>query len=166
MASIQALTKVAIRIPEISKAVLKQFSAFLTLKPGLSQALIVAIAEVLRRYPKEFKEVRDCLEEKAFQEAMGSPARCNALIMLATFGEEIPFAPYLLEDVVRGGLQGWDEAALDAALLASIKLFIKRPLEALPALRLVFEKLLTGDVPLSVRDKAAFYYRSMEKDFK
>lgn len=62
--SVKILTDIALRLPEVSKALLININSFYKLsKPHLTNEAMLSFYQILRRYPKLFLDIRSSLLE-------------------------------------------------------------------------------------------------------
>lgn len=83
--------------------------------------------------------------------------------MLGEYGKQIPLAPYLIENYVTSVEEKQEALEVRHALLnAAVKLFLLRAPEMQLILGKLFSNLLSDpNEDIDLKDRAAFYYRSL-----
>eukprot|EP00198_Chlamydomonas_reinhardtii_P011332 XP_001700669.1 beta-4-adaptin [Chlamydomonas reinhardtii] len=161
--AVRAVGRIALAVPD-SGGIIERLLMFLD---GGSEHLIaealVALKDVLRRYPDVAAVCVGGLGELGVHGAIEEPAARAAYVwILGQFGTLVPDAPYLLEAFA--DTFAAEEPPVRLALLsAAAGLFFRRPPEAKPLLGAV---LAAGaaDADVEVRDRALLYYRLLRAD--
>jgi AP-2 complex subunit beta-1 len=98
--SVNSLSIIALRLKEVTRALLKNLSEFYkSNKPHLVNESICGFQTVLRKFPREFSEIKDCLVQGLPN--INEPESTAAFVwLLGTFGESIPEAPYVIESLM------------------------------------------------------------------
>ena len=98
--AVKVLTDIALRLPEVSKALLINLVAYYRLeKPHLTNEVMLSFHQVLRKYPKLLPEVKKALLHH--HTLINETASTQSFIwILGTFSQQIEEAPYLLEEYV------------------------------------------------------------------
>lgn len=94
--AVKSLSFIALQLKEVTRALLKNLSEFYKSgKVHLVNETVKAFQLVLRRFPKEFPEIKDCIAQGLPN--INEPEATAAFVwILGTFGESIPEAPYIL----------------------------------------------------------------------
>ncbi|KAG2423691.1 hypothetical protein HXX76_015081 [Chlamydomonas incerta] len=161
--AVRAVGRIALAVPD-SGGIIERLLMFLD---GGSEHLIaealVALKDVLRRYPDVAAVCVGGLGELGVHGAIEEPAARAAYVwILGQFGTLVPDAPYLLEAFAHTFAA--EEPPVRLALLsAAAGLFFRRPPEAKPLLGAVLAAG-TADSDVEVRDRALLYYRLLRAD--
>ncbi|CAD8076895.1 unnamed protein product [Paramecium primaurelia] len=155
--SIQALGAIAIRLPDLATAIVKQLSSFVTLQDYITNEVILAFKDILRKDPKHIK---DCLEIIQSDNITDSNSKIALIYILGQFGSQIPLAPYILETYI--GAQ--ESVELKHILLTScLKVFFVRAPEMHQVLGKLFYVIINNEnEDIDLRDRAAYYYRAIQ----
>lgn len=96
----KSLSIIALQLKEVTRALLKNLSEFYKGgKVHLVNETVRAFQLILRRFPKEFSEIKECLVQGLT--LINEPESTAAFVwILGTFGENIPEAPYILESLM------------------------------------------------------------------
>jgi len=162
--AIRTIGRLAIRIPPASAYALELLLGFLELEQ-LSYVLETTLGvmkDMLRRFPAQAADVVPRLAG-ALDVVQETNAVAAAVFMVGSFGDILPEAPYIIEELV----DEWDkhEAKVKNQLLvASLKLFFKRPKEVKPVLGKLFSRAVDDFSDPDVHDRAIFYYRLLSAD--
>eukprot|EP01127_Copromyxa_protea_P010507 TRINITY_DN2556_c0_g2_i2.p1 TRINITY_DN2556_c0_g2~~TRINITY_DN2556_c0_g2_i2.p1 ORF type:complete len:772 (-),score=212.70 TRINITY_DN2556_c0_g2_i2:37-2103(-) len=162
--AIRTIGRLAIRIPPASAYALELLLGFLELEQ-LSYVLETTLGvmkDMLRRFPAQAADVVPRLAG-ALDVVQETNAVAAAVFMVGSFGDILPEAPYIIEELV----DEWDkhEAKVKNQLLvASLKLFFKRPKEVKPVLGKLFARAVDDFSDPDVHDRAIFYYRLLSAD--
>ena len=163
--AVKSLGVIALRLKEVTRALLKNLSEFFkSNKPHLVNESVVAFQTVLRKFPKEFNEIKDCLVQG--QPNINEPdSVCAFVWLLGTFGELIPEAPYVIESLMgdQEEFAKHHHTVKEMLLTGSVMLFVKRPPEMQKLLSTVFGYIFNNEhTLLDLNDRAAFYYRALQ----
>lgn len=84
--AVKSLSIIGLRLKEVTRALLKNLSEFYKSgKPHLVNESVVGFQNVLRKFPKEFNEVRECLIQGL--PSINEPNATSAFVwLLGTFG--------------------------------------------------------------------------------
>lgn len=98
--SVRVLTDIALRLPEVSKALLVNIISFYkSEKQHLTNESIISFHQILRKYPKLFPDVSSPLLE--FKQLINETESTKSFIwILGTFSHQIDDSPYLLEEYI------------------------------------------------------------------
>uniref|UniRef100_A0A0G4H631 Beta-adaptin appendage C-terminal subdomain domain-containing protein n=1 Tax=Chromera velia CCMP2878 TaxID=1169474 RepID=A0A0G4H631_9ALVE len=186
--AVKALGTVGMSLESAATYVTEQLLNFLSpqllaIGSHLATATVVAMRNLLRKYPEQFEQmksaVEECLQVVASPSAMthhlpsasatggasgGATTSAEAVAALlwiaGEFCEHIPSAPYALEALAQTCSDEHSEASVLLELLcALVKCFFKRPAETKPALGLLLSKLVQDCPEPDVHDRALLYYR-------
>ncbi|CAD8171016.1 unnamed protein product [Paramecium octaurelia] len=157
--SIQALGAIAIRLPDLATAIVKQLSSFVTLQDYITNEVILAFKDVLRKDPKHIK---DCLEIIQSDNITDSNSKIALIYILGQYGNQIPLAPYILETYI--GAQ--ESVELKHTLLTScLKVFFVRAPEMHQVLGKLFYAIINNEnEDIDLKDRAAYYYRALKSN--
>ncbi|CAD8082871.1 unnamed protein product [Paramecium sonneborni] len=157
--SIQALGSIAIRLPDLATAIVKQLSSFVTLQDYITNEVILVFRDILRKDPKHIK---DCLEIIQSDNITDSNSKIALIYILGQFGQQIPLAPYILETYI-GASESVD---LKQTLLTScLKVFFVRAPEMHQVLGKLFYSIIKNEnEDIDLKDRAAFYYRALHSN--
>ncbi|CAD8189534.1 unnamed protein product [Paramecium octaurelia] len=157
--SIQALGSIAIRLPDLATAIVKQLSSFVTLQDYITNEVILVFKDILRKEPKHIK---DCLEIIQSDNITDSNSKIALIYILGQFGSQIPLAPYILETYI--GAQ--ESVELKHTLLTScLKVFFVRAPEMHQVLGKLFYVIIDNEnEDIDLKDRAAFYYRALNSN--
>ncbi|XP_078431781.1 adaptin family protein [Wolffia australiana] len=161
--AIRAVGKIALQQYDVN-AIVDRLLQFLEMdKDYVTAETLVLVKDLLRKYPQWS---HDCIavvgniSGKSVQE----PKAKSALIwILGEYSQDMPEAPYILENLV----DGWDEEHSSEVRLhllsAVMKCFFQRPPETQKALGAALAAGL-ADFQQDVHDRALFYYRILQHD--
>lgn len=98
--SVKILTDIALRLPEVSKALLINLdSYFRTDKAYLANEAMLSFHQILRKFPKLFPDVSKSITE--YRHTINETESTKSLIwLLGTFSQSIDEAPYILEEYI------------------------------------------------------------------
>ena len=82
--------------------------------------------------------------------------------MLGEYGSDIDDAPYLLERIFDKVWEEGDAGVKISLITASVKVFLKRPLEARPLLERTLYAGIEESTDPDVRDSALFHFRLLK----
>ncbi|CAD8088753.1 unnamed protein product [Paramecium sonneborni] len=158
--SIQALGAIAIRLPDLANAIVKQLSSFITLQDYITNEIIIVFKDILRKDPKHIK---DCLDIIQSDSVTDQNSKITLIYILGQFGSQIPLAPYILQTFV-GSAE--ESVELKHALLTScIKVFFTRAPEMQEILGKLFYCIINNEnEDIDLKDRAAFYYRALQNN--
>ena len=127
---------------------------------------MISFQAILRKCPKEFSEIKDFLINQ--KDLINEPESIEALVwILGSFGEHIKSAPYIIESIV-GSSEEFQNHPINVqtTLLTSVVcLFFKKAPETYKIMRLVFNYIFSNEhINVDLKDRASFYYRSMESN--
>lgn len=161
-AAVRTLTQATLRVPRALDAAIGILQELLTYDvPQMTQVIIVAIQELLRRYPSSYARFVPLLGRHFF--SFDSVAAKEALLwIVGEFGEFISSSPYVVESFVDKVVQGAETSpSVKIQLLtAATKLFFKRP----PEMQRILGRLLSelAEAPqVALRDRACLIYRAL-----
>ncbi|KAJ1814786.1 beta-adaptin [Coemansia sp. RSA 2599] len=162
--SIQAISKLAIRYESAAeKAVQVLLELLQTRVNHIVQNVMIAIHQIVRRYPHRFNSVLEGLCE--YIEDVEEPdARAALIWILGEYSETIANISNILTTLLERFLEEEDEGVQLALVCAAVKFFLKSPQQGqalvLKALQTATEKCPNPDV----RDRAYIYWRLLSAD--
>lgn len=149
---------------------------------SLSTETCVIIKDLLRKYPEHHEVVVPALQ-RILRTVKSPEGKVAVVWMIGEYGDEIPDAPYILEDLIDEYLAaaGFVYLSIDCFLCSfdneksclvrsellssTVKLFFKRPPEVQKMLgRLLRSAIDDMNQEVIVRDRALLYYRLLELD--
>jgi len=158
--SIRCICRLAVRFPDTSSTyalgLLLSFLEFEQLLHVIETTADV-LKDMLRRFPSHAPDVMPHLA-KALDVVKGPEAVAAVISVLGEHGKFLDRAPYIIEDCIKG----WEAAGAkvkNQLLVATLKLFFKRPFEMKPILSQLLGKAIEDFTNPDVHDKAIFYYR-------
>ncbi|CAD8087395.1 unnamed protein product [Paramecium primaurelia] len=157
--SIQALGAIALRLPDLANAIVKQLSSFITLQDYITNEVIIVFKDILRKDPKHIK---DCLEIIQSDSVTDQNSKIALIYILGQFGSQIPLAPYILQTFI--GVA--ESVELKHTLLTScLKVFFCRAPEMQEILGQLFYSIMNNEnEDIDLKDRAAFYYRALQNN--
>ena len=160
--SIQALSKIGIRMPNACVPIVRQLLSFLSL--GIDYVVtetLVAMKDLIRKYRQLSLEILIEIEN-SLEIASDDEGKAAIIWMIGEFGEEISEAPYIIESII-GNLNANENLQITHAILsATVKLFLKRAPEMKEVLTGLYGKLLAECDNPDVMDRAGFYYKLLQ----
>ncbi|KAJ2726556.1 beta-adaptin [Coemansia sp. Benny D115] len=162
--AIQAISRLAIRYEAAAeKAVAVLLELLQTRVVHIVQHAMVAMQEVLRRYPHRFDSLAETLSEY-IDEVTEPDARAALIWIVGEYSESIPRVSNILTACVESFLEEEDESVQLALVSSAVKFFLKNPQKGqalvLKALQTATEKSANPDI----RDRAYIYWRLLSAD--
>lgn len=159
--SIQALGIIAIRLPELASAIVKQLCSFVSLqKEYITNEVFVGFKDILRKQAKHVEEIIEVLST-SMDSITDSGSKAALIYILGEYGDRIPLAPYLLENFVEDKMEALE--VKHALLVACVKLFFTRGPEMQAVLGKLFAQVINdASEDIDLKDRAAFYYRALQ----
>ncbi|KEG11747.1 Ap-4 complex subunit beta [Trypanosoma grayi] len=167
-ASIEAMGRVALRLPSTAKSVLQYFLIVLERDCDHSRGrCLVVMKDYLRKY-RDIAVVRPFLDtlvavyhEMNFTD---DESKVALVWVLGELGEYIEDAPYILEGMCNSGLLAETPEFRLQFLTSALILFFKRPPEMQPVLGVMFKLLINDFSNANVHDQALLYYRLLRQN--
>ncbi|KAJ1643893.1 beta-adaptin [Coemansia erecta] len=162
--AVQAISKLAIRYDSAAEKAIQVLLELLQTKVNhIVQNVMVAIQQIVRRYPHRFDSVIEDLCE--FIDDVNEPdARAAFIWILGEHSETIANISNILTSCLESFLEEEDESVQLALVSAAVKFFLKSPQQGqalvLKALQTATEKCSNPDV----RDRAYIYWRLLSAD--
>merc|ERR1719254_346788 len=160
--AIQAIGKIAVRVPSTAELIVGSLTDLLELDIDyVSTEAAVVMKDLVRKYPEQFQRASGAVERciKIVSEPEG---KCAILWILGEYGLMIEDAPYLLEPMIDNFLEETSGAVRLEMLTATVKLFFCRPPEMQHMLGRLLQKAICETSHPDVRDRALLYYRLLE----
>ena len=160
--SIQALSKIAIRLPNACVSIVRQLLSFLSLSIDyVITETLVAMKDLIRKYRQLSIEILIEIEN-SLEIASDDEGKAAIIWMIGEFGEEISDAPYIIESII-SNMNPNDNLQITHALLsATVKLFLKRAPEMKEILSTLYTKLIGECDNPDVLDRAGYYYELLK----
>lgn len=166
--SIQALGGIALRIPKMASAIVKQLCSFLNYNQShIVNETMIVFQDILRKHRDEHKEIIQII--KSSTEYITEPdAKVAFIWILGEFGEYIDDAPYILEHLINNIKDSSESVKVKKILLtSSVRLFLSRPPEMIENLRNVINQIVTNEnEDFDLKDRALFYCKALQYDLK
>lgn len=160
--SIQALSKIGIRMPNSYIPIVRQLLSFLSL--GIDYVItetLVAMKDLIRKYRQISLEILNEIEN-SLELASDDEGKASIIWMIGEFGEEISEAPYIIESIINNLNTNENFQITQALLSATVKLFLKRAPEMREILAVLYNKLINECENPDVMDRAGFYYELLK----
>ena len=160
--SIQALSKIGIRMPNSCVPIVRQLLSFLAL--GIDYVVtetLVAMKDLIRKYRQLSLEILIEIEN-SLEIASDDEGKAAIIWMIGEFGEEISDSPYIIESIISNLNANENLQITHAVLSATVKLFLKRAPEMKEILANLYSKLLAECDNPDVMDRAGFYYQLLQ----
>uniref|UniRef100_A0AAV1U761 AP complex subunit beta n=1 Tax=Peronospora matthiolae TaxID=2874970 RepID=A0AAV1U761_9STRA len=119
---------------------------------------LVVMKDLLRKYPEKRHDILPVLARIIAAVAQPS-AKAAVIWMLGEFGQDLRRAPYVLEKLIDTFNDEAAPSVLLELLVATMKLFFKRPPEMQSMLGRLLESAINDSNHQDVRDRALLYYR-------
>lgn len=157
--SISAIALSGARLRDSVEAIVAKLVGFLRLStPYIVTQTLSVLKDLLRKFrwlsADILREVADLLEVVTEEEG-----KTAALWMLGEFGEMLPDAPYILEEMISNFKEFQSLRLAHALLVSTVKLFLKRAPEMQLALGSLFQQIFTDYFDVDLQERAAFYYK-------
>lgn len=172
--AVQALGRLAVRLPAAAPPIMERLLAFIRGEDGAGAAgslvggdgdgplraeAVLVMKDLLRKYPERRADVLPVLTPRCLRRVEEAGARAALIWMCGEYGAQLPAAPYLLEPLIDGYAALGSPLVRLTLLTAAMKLFFLRP----PEVQGMLGRLLaaaTNDVGnQDVHDRALLYYR-------
>ncbi|EKX73917.1 Adaptin N terminal region domain containing protein [Theileria equi strain WA] len=154
--AILALGIIALKIPSNLNTIVERMSVIFSLQiPYLTTSLLLVIKVLLRVYSGRVDKLLEVLKNPG--DSISYPqAKANYISILGEFGYDLDHTPYTLEDYINEA-QRPDVVTLEL-LLASVRVFLKRPPEMFDSLSRLLKSVLTESNNPDLVSCAQFYY--------
>ncbi|KAG1664607.1 hypothetical protein FOA52_004482 [Chlamydomonas sp. UWO 241] len=160
--AVRAVGRIALTVSDVG-GVIERLVMFLDSGgEHLTAETLVQLKDVLRRYPDVVMACLTQLNDLTPSTIEQPEARAALAWIMGQFGQHLPSAPYLLEQMAEGVASEPPSVRL-ALLTAACQLFFKRPPECKPLLGALLSACLS-DPDQDVRDRALLYYRLLKAD--
>lgn len=160
--AIQAIGKIAVRVPSTAELIVGSLTSLLELDIDyVSTEAAVVMKDLVRKYPDQFERASGAVE-RCMKIVTEPDGKCALLWIIGEYGLLIEDAPYLLEPMIDGFLEETSGAVRLEMLTATVKLFFCRPPEMQAMLGKLLQKAICETTHPDVRDRALFYYRLLE----
>ncbi|KAI7833144.1 AP-2 complex subunit beta-like protein [Kickxella alabastrina] len=162
--AVQAISRLAIRYETAAEKAIKVLLELLETRANhIVQSCMVALQDILRRYPRCFDSLVDGLCE--YVDDVNEPEARAALIwILGEYSESVTNISNILTSFLESFLEEEDSGVQLALINATVKFFLKSPQQGqtlvLKALQTATEKCANPDV----RDRAYIYWRLLSAD--
>eukprot|EP01063_Lacrimia_lanifica_P033098 TRINITY_DN580_c0_g1_i2.p1 TRINITY_DN580_c0_g1~~TRINITY_DN580_c0_g1_i2.p1 ORF type:complete len:876 (+),score=354.80 TRINITY_DN580_c0_g1_i2:133-2628(+) len=158
--SVQALASCAVRLEGCVPRVVEVIKS-LCMNVQLVETVLLAVKDILRKYPSAFIDVLPPLLEEIDVEGMeDDEAKCALVWAVGEFGEQLPDAQEKLMHFVDAFTEQSNSVQL-AVVTATVKVFLRSKDEAL--LNNVLGKATAQD-NADLRDRAYMYWRMLSKE--
>lgn len=160
--AIQAIGKIAVRVPSTAELIVGSLTSLLELDIDyVSTEAAVVMKDLVRKYPDQFERASGAVE-RCMKIVTEPDGKCALLWILGEYGLLIEDAPYLLEPMIDGFMEETSGAVRLEMLTATVKLFFCRPPEMQAMLGRLLQKAICETTHPDVRDRALLYYRLLE----
>ncbi|KAJ2237562.1 beta-adaptin [Coemansia sp. RSA 485] len=162
--AVQAISRLAIRYDSAAEKAIQVLLELLQTKVNhIVQSSMVAVQQIVRRYPRRFDSVIEGLCEY-IDDVHEPDARAALIWILGEYSESIANISNILTSCLESFLEEEDEGVQLALVCAAVKFFLKSPQQGqtlvLKALQTATEKCSNPDV----RDRAYIYWRLLSAD--
>ncbi|KAI0557345.1 Beta-adaptin-like protein [Gracilaria domingensis] len=159
--AIASISRIAIRLPQLSGSCVHVFSDMLRKKmPHLTEEVAIALKDVLRCYPRQFDDIVPQLCESA--EHIEDPKAKSALVwIIGEHADRLPSAVSML-DVIVDGIHEETIAVQQQALTACVKAFVLRGAEAEKVTRAIILYATEESESIDLRDRGFVYQRLLD----
>jgi AP-4 complex subunit beta-1 len=162
--SISAIALTGARLRDSVDAIVAKLIGFLRLKtPYIVTQTLSVLKDLMRKFrwlsTEILREVADLLEFVTEEEG-----KTAALWMLGEFGEMLPDAPYILEEMISNFKEFQSLRLAHALLVSTVKLFLKRAPEMQSALGSLLQQIFVDYYDVDLQERAAFYYKLLATD--
>ncbi|EAN92339.1 putative beta-adaptin [Trypanosoma cruzi] len=167
-AAIEAMGKVALRLPCTAQKVLQHFLLFLESDSDHVRGKSLAVMQNYLRKYRDIEVVRPFLDAlvRVYHEMnfVDEDSRVALVWVLGELGEHIEDAPYILEVMCNENLLAEPPEFRLQFLTSAVKLFFKRPPEMQPVLGTMFKLLINDFSHADVHDQALLYHRLLRQN--
>lgn len=161
--SIQAISKVAVRIPFACVPIVRQLLSFLSLNIDyVITETLVAMKDLVRKYRELTYEILAEIENSL--EIASDEGKAAIIWMIGEFGEEITDAPYIIENIISNLIPNENYQITHAVLSATVRVFLKRAPEMKEILSSLYSKLISECDNPDIMDRAGFYYQLLRQN--
>jgi AP-4 complex subunit beta-1 len=160
--SIQAASKIALKIPSTCVSIVRQLLSFLSLNIDyVITETLVAMKDLIRKYRQLSLEILIEIEN-SLEIASDDEGKAAIIWMIGEFGEDITDAPYIIEGILNNINTNDNIQITNALISATVKLFLKRAPEMKDILVSLYQKLKEECDNPDVMDRAGFYYNLLQ----
>ncbi|CAA7402731.1 unnamed protein product [Spirodela intermedia] len=161
--AIRAVGKIALQQYDVN-AIVDRLLQFLEMeKDYVTAETLVLVKDLLRKYPQWSHDCIAVVGNISSKNVQEPKAKSALIWMLGEYSQDMPEAPYILENLI----DNWDDEHSSEVrlhlLTAVMKCFFKRPPETQNALGAALAAGL-ADFRQDVHDRALFYYRLLQYD--
>mmetsp|Transcript_6379 Transcript_6379/g.12074 ORF Transcript_6379/g.12074 Transcript_6379/m.12074 type:complete len:795 (+) Transcript_6379:28-2412(+) len=163
--SIKWIGGISVKIDSAVDEAIELLLSFLDLNTDyVSAEAIIAIKDLLRKYPERYEEVLPALDKCMRNFDLESDGKVACIWMIGEYGDTIDDAPYLLEPLIDAFEEEASHAVRQEILSSCMKLFFKRPPEMKAMLGRLLKAAIEDTTKVDVRDRALLYYRLLQAD--
>ena len=164
--AISAMGSITMRVPSVATDMTVQIVELVDLDISYVRSeAVVNMASIVRVFPDMKAVIVPCLS-RCLRRIEDSDARAAVVWMIGEFGEDIIEAPYMLEPIIDAYDDDLSPSMKLQLLVASMKLFFKRPPEMQHMLGRLLKSAINDLANQDVHDRALLYYRLLNTDLK